>query len=174
MIMKNFILILLCFSIIHSSIYSQNKLENGFPLVNNYSPKEYGADTQNWAIMQDERGIMYFGNNLGLLEFDGVDWRLYPMPNNTTVRSLALGNDGKIYTGGVGDLGYYLPDSLGNLSFHSLLDFVPIENRDISDSVLNSLKDLFAKDAAGINKEDTDTLAKVVFDFVIEEVEKTD
>jgi len=49
-----------------------------------------------------------------------------------------------------------------------------IENRDTSDNVLNSLKELFAKDAAGIEKNDTDTLAKVVFDFVIEEAEKTD
>jgi nucleoside-diphosphate kinase len=49
-----------------------------------------------------------------------------------------------------------------------------IENRDISDSVLNSLKEYFAKDAADIDKNDTDTLAKVVFDFVIEEVEKAD
>lgn len=49
-----------------------------------------------------------------------------------------------------------------------------IENRDTSDSVLNSLKELFGKDAAGIKKSDTDTLAKVVFDFVIEEAEKVD
>jgi hypothetical protein len=49
-----------------------------------------------------------------------------------------------------------------------------IEHHDTSDNVLNSLKILFAKDAAGIDKNDTDTLAKVVFDFVLEEVEKTD
>ena len=49
-----------------------------------------------------------------------------------------------------------------------------IEHRDTSDNVLNSLKNLFAKDATGIDKNDTDTLAKVVFDFVLEEVEKTD
>ncbi len=49
-----------------------------------------------------------------------------------------------------------------------------IENRDTSNDVLNSLKELFAKDAVGIEKEDTDTLAKVVFDFVIEETEKTE
>jgi len=56
---------------------AQNGSENGFPLINNYTPKEYGADTQNWAILQDDRGVMYFGNNLGLLEFDGADWKLY-------------------------------------------------------------------------------------------------
>ena len=49
-----------------------------------------------------------------------------------------------------------------------------IENGDTSDKVLNSLKDLFAKDAANIDKADTDTLAKVVFDFVLEEVEKAE
>ncbi|TFG30560.1 nucleoside-diphosphate kinase [Candidatus Thorarchaeota archaeon] len=49
-----------------------------------------------------------------------------------------------------------------------------IEHRDTSDNVLDSLKNLFAKDAAGIDKNDTDTLAKVVFDFVLEEVEKTE
>jgi len=49
-----------------------------------------------------------------------------------------------------------------------------IENRDASSEVLQSLKELFAKDAVGIEKEDTDTLAKVVFDYVKEEVEKTE
>ena len=49
-----------------------------------------------------------------------------------------------------------------------------IENRNISDNVLNSLKDLFARDASGIDKSDTDTLSKVVFDFIIEEVEKAE
>ena len=49
-----------------------------------------------------------------------------------------------------------------------------IENRDTSSEVLISLKELFAKDAVGIEKDDTDTLAKVVFDFVIEEAEKTE
>ncbi len=49
-----------------------------------------------------------------------------------------------------------------------------IENRDASSEVLQSLIELFAKDAVGIEKEDTDTLAKVVFDYVKEEVEKTE
>lgn len=30
---------------------------------------DYNAGIQNWAIAQDERGVMYFGNNSGLLEF---------------------------------------------------------------------------------------------------------
>ena len=36
------------------------------------------------------RGVMYFGNNKGVLEFDGVRWNTYPLPNRTIVRSLPL------------------------------------------------------------------------------------
>ncbi|MHA1862158.1 MAG: nucleoside-diphosphate kinase, partial [Candidatus Thorarchaeota archaeon] len=49
-----------------------------------------------------------------------------------------------------------------------------IENLDTSDKVLNSLKELLAKDASGVERNDTDTLATVVFDFIKEEVEKTE
>ncbi|MBU2223048.1 MAG: hypothetical protein KKB00_03340, partial [Gammaproteobacteria bacterium] len=49
--------------------------ENGLPLLKNYKPKEYNAGTQNWAIVQDQRGILYVGNNVGVLEFDGVHWQ---------------------------------------------------------------------------------------------------
>ena len=32
------------------------------PIVRNYSVSDYNAGIQNWAIAQDERGVMYFGN----------------------------------------------------------------------------------------------------------------
>lgn len=41
------------------------------PIVRSYSVSDYNVGIQNWAIAQDERGVMYFGNNSGLLEFDG-------------------------------------------------------------------------------------------------------
>ena len=114
-------------------LFAQNNIEIGYPLIDNYSAKEYGADTQNWAIVQDDRGVIYFGNNAGLLEYDGADWRLYPMLKNSTIRSLAMGPDGKIFAGGMGDLGYYQADSLGKLTFRSLMPYVPENNRDFSD-----------------------------------------
>lgn len=50
------------------------------PIVRSYSVSDYNVGIQNWAIAQDERGVMYFGNNSGLLEFDGSAWRLYELP----------------------------------------------------------------------------------------------
>ncbi|MHA1905848.1 MAG: nucleoside-diphosphate kinase [Candidatus Thorarchaeota archaeon] len=49
-----------------------------------------------------------------------------------------------------------------------------IENRDISESVLQNLTDLLGKDAEGISSDEVSALAKVIFDFVVEEVEKAE
>lgn len=47
-----------------------------------------------------------------------------------------------------------------------------IENRDISDKVLDSLSELLGMDAKGISPEEISALASVIFEFVKEEVEK--
>ena len=62
---------------------------NGIPFIRNYGPKEYKANSQNWTIVQDNRGIMYFGNSAGILEYDGVNWRLIKTKDDAVVRMLA-------------------------------------------------------------------------------------
>ena len=39
---------------------SQNQA--GTPFIKNYKPNDFGASTENWAVAQDKRGVMYFGN----------------------------------------------------------------------------------------------------------------
>ncbi len=107
--------------------------EAGRPFVRKYLPNEYGAPEQNWAIVQDDRGVIYVGNNVGVLEYDGASWRLIRMPNKTTVRSLAKDGEGRIYVGAVGEFGYLAPDSTGNTTFVSLLEHVPAEHREFAD-----------------------------------------
>src|SRR5579862_910435 len=125
---------IICCCFFATAALSQNNLESGYQLINNYTAKEYGGSQENLAIIQNEKGIMYFGNTTGLLEFDGAKWQLYPLPNAATApRSLANGEGGKIYVGGQGDIGYFLPDSAGKLAFHSLSNFLPKDNRDFAD-----------------------------------------
>ena len=133
--LKRFNKFLLLFTLLLISplVYSQNNNEIGSQSIVNYTPKECDAGLQNWAIAQNKNGIMYFGNTVGLLEFDAAIWRHYKVPNKSTVRSLSISKDGKIYTGAVGDLGYFYPDSSGRLIFHSLMKFVPKNKRDFSD-----------------------------------------
>jgi signal transduction histidine kinase/ligand-binding sensor domain-containing protein len=106
-----------------------NRIEPGRPFVDNYLPAVYQAHPQNWAIQQDERGIVYFANSTGILEYDGVSWRLIPGPNRSVVRSLALDDRNRIYVGGNADFGYLSPDSIGQMQFVSMLNLVDEPDR---------------------------------------------
>lgn len=105
--------------------------ENGLPLLKNYKPKEYNAGTQNWAVVQDHRGILYVGNNVGVLEYDGVQWQTIQTLNQSVVRSLAVGADGRIFVGAKGDLGYI--DPAKGAVFVSWTERIPQQYRDFSD-----------------------------------------
>jgi serine phosphatase RsbU (regulator of sigma subunit)/ligand-binding sensor domain-containing protein len=107
--------------------------ENGLLPLQNYSSKVYKARPQNWAIIQDKRGIMYFGNNGGVLEYDGVFWRVIPVKEEVVVRSLAIDSTGRIYVGSQGEVGYLSADFSGDLKYVSLLDLIPEEERDFAD-----------------------------------------
>jgi signal transduction histidine kinase/DNA-binding response OmpR family regulator len=95
----------------------------GRPLIHNYSRRDFGAEVQQWDVVQDARGIMYFANNAGVLEFDGRNWRLIELPSRLGVRALASdpSGTGRIYVGAGGDFGYLAPDSVGQLQFTSLM-----------------------------------------------------
>src|SRR5262245_56688949 len=77
--------------------------EAGLPYLRNYSPKEYAAQDQNWAIVQDRSGLIYIGNNDGVLIYDGVHWRTLKVPNGSAVRSLDVDPAGTVYVGARGE-----------------------------------------------------------------------
>lgn len=101
--------------------------------MRNFRPRKFGAAAQNWAVIQDTRGVIYVANNDGILEFDGVRWRLIPTAQKTIVRSLAIGSDGKIYVGAVGEIGYLAPDAKGQLAFVSLNESINKQDQSFAD-----------------------------------------
>src|SRR4051812_1034842 len=103
--------------------------ETGSFLLQHYSANTYGASPQNWAIAQDRRGLMYFGNTDGILEFDGVSWRKILLENKAAVRSLAVAGDGTVYVGADGEIGYLRPDPNRTLQYTSLLSRLPEADR---------------------------------------------
>ena len=108
--------------------------EAGIPLLRHFSPVEYEAAGSNWALVQDRDGVIYVGNGENsVLAFDGSAWHKIPLPNQSTVRSLAIDAHNRIYAGGVGDFGYLAPDALGQLRFVSLLALVPEGDRKFTD-----------------------------------------
>lgn len=105
----------------------------GTPDVWNYSKQTYNAANHNRAIVQDQQGVMYFANGEGLLVFDGIYWRLFKMPNMTSIRSVAIDNAGRLYVGGQGEMGYFSAASNGVLKYHSLMSLVDSSERTFSD-----------------------------------------
>ena len=102
------------FLLICTCIFSQE-----LPPIENYSPEEYIAGSQNWDISQSVEKYIYVGNNSGLLEFNGAVWKLYPSPNGTIIRSVNV-VDNLIYTGCYMEFGYWKKDEFGNLNYFSL------------------------------------------------------
>ena len=108
--------------------------ETGRYFTHNFSPNRYGASSQNWALAQDDQGLIYVGNDDGtLLIWDGVRWQHLSTPGSPSVRSLAWGADHRMYLGTVGDFGYLKPDADGQLAFVSLRDKLPPDDRRFAD-----------------------------------------
>ena len=104
--------------------------EEGRPLVRVYQPLDIGGGSQTWAILQDRRGVLYIATNNAVLEYDGASWRRIPIgATGGSVRALALDDDGRIYLGTAGLVGYLAPDATGTMQFVSLIDHVPPGDR---------------------------------------------
>ena len=89
------------------------------PPVHNFSIGEYKAGNQNWSICESN-DYLYVANNEGLLEFDGLEWRLYQLPNKTIIRSVAVQGK-KIFTGSYEEFGYWERSPSGELMYTSLI-----------------------------------------------------
>ncbi len=54
--------------LLHANIQAADY--NIVPPVTSFTKNDYDAERQNWNIAQDSRGIMYFANTAGLLQYD--------------------------------------------------------------------------------------------------------
>lgn len=97
-----------------SNLYAQE-----LPPINVFTPKDYGAEDQNWGVSQGDDQTVYFANNKGLLTYNGARWSLFESPNSSIVRSVKV-IDGKIYTGCYMDFGFWEKDEFGSLQYTSL------------------------------------------------------
>jgi hypothetical protein len=92
------------------------------PHIINLTKGMYQADNKNWSVGQDEKGVMYFGNDIGLLEFDGIEWKLNKIPNSLIARSIAVQSYKTVFTGSYEEFGRWDRDISGKLVYTSLSD----------------------------------------------------
>jgi signal transduction histidine kinase/CheY-like chemotaxis protein/nitrate/nitrite-specific signal transduction histidine kinase len=116
-------------SIVASCFIQAQDNPKGLPFITNYRYQDYNADGVNWWAAEDDKGVMYFANNRGILVFDGQHWELVRPSGVTETRALVKGKDGKIYVATNGDIGYMAPGKKGKLEFISLKDKLPEDKR---------------------------------------------
>ena len=89
-----------------------------------FTKNQYQAASQNWSVALDNNDIAYFGNGMGLLEFDGLSWQLHPSSYSSIIRAVATDNFNRIYTAGYRELGYWERDDFNVLNYTSLTHLV--------------------------------------------------
>lgn len=92
----------------------------GLPEIRNYSKFDYNGGTQNWNIDQDKNGNLFFANNNGLFQFDGISWTKHLLPNSNSVRSFKIDDFGKIYIGSYNEFGFFESNKKGKYAYQSI------------------------------------------------------
>jgi diguanylate cyclase (GGDEF)-like protein len=92
----------------------------GMPLLQRFGPDDYQAGATNLAVLASPDGIVYVGNQSGLLYFDGTQWRLLELPRRSLARALAMDPQGRLFVGGYDQFGMVQADPTGTLVFEDL------------------------------------------------------
>src|SRR5690554_7184499 len=111
---KRFFIFLLAVTCTATTLYADDLNIPFIPPVYNYTTSHYRASNQNWAIAQGSDGVLYFGNDNGLLSFDGTNWQLHTLPNRLSVKSIHIDTihvPERIYVGSFEEFGYFERDS---------------------------------------------------------------
>ncbi len=116
-------------------IYAQPIIRAGTPLVQQFTKSNYNAGNQNWSITVSEEGIIYAGNTEGLLSFDGHYWKLHPLKNHSMIRSVKAAKDGKIYSGGYGEFGFWQRKKNGGMVYTSVSSLLQDRSQLLNDEI---------------------------------------
>jgi len=128
-------LLYIAFSMLFTTIALGQIKNIGLPDMRNYKRTEYKGAAQNWNIDQDKNGNLYFANNSGLLQFDGVRWTKYPLPATPAVRTLKIAPSGRIFVGGYNEFGFFDSDSKGQLVYKSISNSIERKKNEVLDNI---------------------------------------
>ncbi|MDF1570745.1 MAG: triple tyrosine motif-containing protein [Bacteroidales bacterium] len=127
-----FIITYIILGLLHATELTSQIKSIGQPDVHNFTTEQTHAGAQTWDILEDDKGNVYFGNEKGIIRFDGEEWRLIPLDNNSEVHSITQGSDGRIYVGGYTEIGMIMEDSLGKPIYKNLNHLIPEDYRNFA------------------------------------------
>lgn len=91
-------------------------------VIKNFTPQEYKAGIQNIDFAQNRDMTIFVANNLGVLSFNGTNWKTHDLSTGKKKRALAYDeNTNRLYVGSQGEFGYYYNE----WKYNSLIDLLP-------------------------------------------------
>jgi ligand-binding sensor domain-containing protein/DNA-binding CsgD family transcriptional regulator len=98
--------------------------------IQNFTPAEYRAGIQNIDFAQNRDMTLFVANNLGVLSFNGNEWRTHDFRTGKKKRSLAFDErTNRLYVGSQGEFGYFEEE----WQYVSLIDQIPPDSRDFDE-----------------------------------------
>lgn len=97
--------------------------QNMLPPIYNYRLLDYKGASKNWDVSVNDDGELFVANNKGLLYFNGEQWTLNKLPNNTIIRSVESIGD-RVYTGSYEEFGYWVKNAIGQFEYTSLTHLI--------------------------------------------------
>jgi len=94
----------------------------GNPYITSFTPEDYPGEGQCFDIAVTSDNLVYVANAGGLLEFDGINWRVIPGSEGHLIVSVAVDSQDRVWTGGVRGAGVLVPDSTTGVLNHFLLE----------------------------------------------------
>ena len=101
------------------NVQSQD-IKGDLPFIQNYTTDDYGQHSQNWGVVENSDGIVYFANNNGIVTYDGNKWGFVELHNQSSASYVANDSNGTIYTGGELEFGYLKKDEKGKINYISI------------------------------------------------------
>ena len=95
--------------------------QNSFGPVVTFDPDLCRKGVKYNNMTQDDKGIIYFATDKGLMKYDGANYSLTSVEGNNAIHSI-LYNNGKIFAGLSGNFGFFETDDFGTPHFISLAD----------------------------------------------------
>ena len=87
--------------------------------IRQFSYTTYKAGITTYSGTEGKNGKLFFANSEGLLIYDGTDWELLEIDNNSSVQAVMVDEE-RIYIGGYNEFGYVDSDEQGYWKYHSL------------------------------------------------------
>ena len=135
LLVKNSVYLKIAFTIMvfsNAGFAQKNRpLEKIIPKITQYTRNDFEADGQFWTMTEDEEGVLYFGNNDGILIYDGERWQKVTLPNHSTVRSLIKDKDNVIHAGGYNEIGVVKKQLNGSYYYQSQNKDLEIESENL-------------------------------------------